>query len=104
MLISINERGIFNINVYIEMKTEFKFLVYFITFLTPGKRVRTHIQEHPYGAHIFTPSLFFMNRAWKTAHSHFYAHFVRTQRLYMRPLVIAAVTLTGRSNPCLIGY
>ncbi len=58
MLISINERGIFNVNVYIEMKTEFKILVYFITFLTPGKRVRTHSQEHPY---IFTPSLFCIN-------------------------------------------
>ncbi len=61
MLISINERGIFNVNVYIEIKTEFKILVYFITFLTPGKRVRKHSQEHPYGAHIFTPSLFFIN-------------------------------------------
>ncbi len=61
MLISINERGIFHVNVYIEMKTEFKILVYFITFLTPGKSVRTHSQEHPYGAHIFTPSLFFIN-------------------------------------------
>ncbi len=61
VLISINERGIFNVNVYIEMKTEFKILVYFITFLTPGKRVRTHSQEQPYSAHVFAPSLFFIN-------------------------------------------
>jgi len=26
-----------------------------------SKRVRTHGQEHPYGAHLFTPSLFFKN-------------------------------------------
>ncbi len=33
------ESGIFNVNVYIDMKTEFKIIVYFINFLTPGKRV-----------------------------------------------------------------
>ncbi len=55
--ISINERGIFNVNVYIEMKTEFKILVYFITFLTPGKRVRTHSQEHSYLRQVY----FFIN-------------------------------------------
>ncbi len=33
------ESGIFNENVYIDMKTEFKIVVYFIHFLTPGKRV-----------------------------------------------------------------
>ncbi len=38
MLISINERRILNVNVYIEKKTEFKILVYFITFPTPGKK------------------------------------------------------------------
>ncbi len=31
------ESGLFNVNVYIDMKTEFKILVYFINFLTPGK-------------------------------------------------------------------
>ncbi len=54
MLISIDESGIFNVNVYIV----FKIIVYIIT---PGKRVRTHSKEHPYGAHIFTPSLCFIN-------------------------------------------
>ncbi len=47
--------------MYIEIKRDFKILVYFINFLTPGKRVRTHSQEHPHGAHIFTPSNFFIN-------------------------------------------
>ncbi len=39
------ESGIFNVNVYIDMKTEFKIVVYFINFLTPGKRVCTHGSE-----------------------------------------------------------
>ncbi len=47
MLISINERG---------MKTDFKILVYFITFLTPGKRVKNIRTMHK-----FKPSLFFIN-------------------------------------------
>ena len=83
MLISINESGIFNVNVYIEMKTDFKIIVYFITFLTPGKRVRTHGLECPYGAYIFTPSLFFITPDMcveKCVHN-FYAYFVRMQRL-----------------------
>ncbi len=33
MLISINEGGLFNVNVYIDMKTEFKIVVYFINLL-----------------------------------------------------------------------
>ncbi len=37
---------------------QFKIIVYLII---PGKRVRTHCQEHPYGVHIFTASLFFIN-------------------------------------------
>ncbi len=44
MRISINESGIFNVNVYIEMKTEFK-MVYVITFLSPGKEVNMHGSE-----------------------------------------------------------
>ncbi len=39
------ESGIFNVNVYIEMKTVFKIVVYFINFLTPGKRVCMHGSE-----------------------------------------------------------
>ncbi len=39
------ESGIFNVNVYIDMKTEFKMVVYFINFLTPGKIVCTHGSE-----------------------------------------------------------
>ncbi len=45
MLISIIESIIFNVNVYIDMKTEFKIVVYFINFLTRGKRVLTHGSE-----------------------------------------------------------
>ncbi len=45
MLISINESIIFNVNVYIGMKTEFKIFVYFINFLTRGKGVCTHGSE-----------------------------------------------------------
>ncbi len=60
MLISINENGIFNVNVYIEMKAEFKIVVYFITFLTSGKRVCTHGLECPYGTYLCL-SLFFIN-------------------------------------------
>ncbi len=77
------------VNVYIEKRTEFEILVYFITFLSPVKWMRTHSQERPYGVHIFTPSLFFLYKskicAWKTVYAHFYAHFVRMQRLNMRP-------------------
>ncbi len=57
----LHESGIFNVNVYIEMKTKFKLFIYFITFLTPGKIVCTHGLECPYGAYIFMPSLFFIN-------------------------------------------
>ncbi len=39
------ESGIFNVNVYIDMKTEVKIIVYFIHFLTSGKRVCTHGSE-----------------------------------------------------------
>ncbi len=39
------ESGIFNVNVYIDMNTEFKIVVFFINFLTPGKRVCTHGSE-----------------------------------------------------------
>ncbi len=42
VLISINEGILFNVNVYIDMKTEFKIVVYFINFLSRGKRVCTH--------------------------------------------------------------
>ncbi len=53
------ERGIFNVIVYIDMKTEFKIIVYFINFLTPGKRVRMHGSEFACaGAQIFPSSLF----------------------------------------------
>ncbi len=45
VLISINESIIFNVNVYIGMKTKFKIIVYFINFLTRGKRVCTHGSE-----------------------------------------------------------
>ncbi len=31
------ESGIFHVSVYIDMKTEFKIVVYLIHFLTPGK-------------------------------------------------------------------
>ncbi len=37
--------GICNVNVYADMKTEFKIVVYFINFLTPGKSVCTHGSE-----------------------------------------------------------
>ena len=80
MIISINESGIFNVNVYIEMKTDFKIVADFITFLTPGKRVRTHGLECPYVEYIFTPSLFFINPdiCEENCIHIFYAHFVRT--------------------------
>ncbi len=44
--------------MHIEMKTQFK-IIYFIT--SHSKRVCTHGLECPYGAYIFTPSLFFIN-------------------------------------------
>ncbi len=37
------ESGIFN--VYIDIKTEFKMVVYFNNYLTPGKKVCTHGSE-----------------------------------------------------------
>ncbi len=69
-----------NANVYIDMQTEFKnrCLAYLITFLTPGKRVRMHGLECPYGAYIFTAGLFFRNHYVRGI---FYTHFVHTQHL-----------------------
>ncbi len=45
-------------NVHIEIKTQFK-IIYFIT--PHCKSVHTHGLECPYGAYIFTPSLFLIN-------------------------------------------
>ncbi len=58
MLISINERGIFNVNVYSEMKTDFKILVYFITFSHSRKKS----QEHTYHVHIYVKFIFYKSK------------------------------------------
>ncbi len=74
MIISNNDSGIFNVNVYIEMKTEFKIVVYFIAFHTAGKRVRTLVRT--WCVHIYAKFIFFKipTCAWKIAYAYFYAH------------------------------
>ncbi len=61
------ESGIFNVNVYIDMKTEFKIVVYFINVLTPGKRVCTHGSEFAWGVQIFHQVCFYKSHLlrWK---------------------------------------
>ncbi len=54
------ESGIFNVNVYIHLKTEFK-IVYFINVLTPGKRVYMHGSEFAYRCANFPIKFVFIN-------------------------------------------
>ncbi len=55
--------GIFNVNVnvYIDMKTEFKIIVYFINFLTAGKIVCTHGSEFVWRCANFPIKFVFIN-------------------------------------------
>ncbi len=84
VLISINESGIFNVlNVYIDMKTEFKIVVCFINFLPPGKRLCTHGSEFVCMCANFTIKFVLINSTFCVGSGVrlFQGRFVHTQQL-----------------------
>ncbi len=87
MLISINERGIFNVNVYIEMKTEFKILVYFYFSHSRKKSAYAQSRASVRCAHIYAKFIFYKSGY---VHGKQGTH-ISMPSLYMRPLVSADV-------------
>ncbi len=75
--------GTFYVNVYIDMKTEVKIVVYFINFLTPGKRVHTHRSEFVGRCANFPVKFVLINPTFCVGSCVrlFQGRFVRTQRL-----------------------